>query len=248
MRQVTQVFVGTLLLCGSTIVCAQVGAPADQSVDADADRSIQLAQASGDEQLSAYNAVLRQLSGLVVYNELRQRQLENQLQEIEEIRAGIVQVPDLEQQVPPLLIRMIEGLEDFIALDLPFLPEERANGLAEMQLVMESTDVSVADKMRRILDAWAIENEYGRSVSAYQTQLDLDGTGTMRAVDLLRVGRVAMIYQTTDEAADTGAWNPSRNEWVALGSEHRNSVRQAVRMARSQVAPEIVLVPIPPPQ
>lgn len=243
MRQLTQGFLGAFLFFGASLVYAQ----ADQGADVDANDGIELAQAAGGDALATYDAVLRQISGLVIYNELRQTQIDNQLQEVEDIRASLQQVPDIEQQIPPLLVRMVEGLEDFIALDLPFLPEERANGLAELQLVMESADVSDADKMRRVLDAWAIENEYGRSVAAYQTQLDVDGSGNMRAVDLLRIGRIALIYQTTDEDAITGAWDPARNDWVALGNEHRNSVRQAVRMARSQIAPEIALVPIPPP-
>ena len=243
MRQLTQGFLGAFLFFGASLVYAQ----ADQGADVDANDGIELAQAAGGDALAAYDAVLRQLSGLVIYNELRQTQIDNQLQEVEDIRASLQQVPDIEQQIPPLLVRMVEGLEDFIALDLPFLPEERANGLAELQLVMESADVSDADKMRRVLDAWAIENEYGRSVAAYQTQFDVNGSGNMRAVDLLRIGRIALIYQTTDEDAITGAWDPVRNDWVALGNEHRNSVRQAVRMARSQIAPEIALVPIPPP-
>ena len=243
MRQLTQGFLGAFLFFGASLIYAQV----DQGVDVDAETGIQLAQAPGAEGLATYDAVLRQLSGLVIYNELRQTQIDNQLQEVEDIRVSLQLVPEIEQQIPPLLVRMVQGLEDFIALDLPFLPEERANGLAEMQTIMESPDVSDADKMRRVLDAWAIENEYGRSVAAYQTQLDFAGTGNPRTVDLLRIGRVALIYQTTDEAADTGAWDPSRNDWVALGNEHRNSVRQALRMARSQIAPEIVLVPMPPP-
>lgn len=242
MRQLTLGFIGALSVCGATLVWAQV----EQSADVDTAGNIELAQAAGDEALAAYDAVLRQLSGLVVYNELRQRQIDNQLQEIEDIRQSIEQVPAIEQQIPPLLVRMVEGLEDFIALDLPFLSDERADGLAELQNVMESTDLSVADKMRRVLDAWAIENEYGRSVAAYQTQLDIDGSGNIRGVDLLRIGRIALIYQTNDDEAVTGAWDPARNQWVELGNEHRNSVRQAVRMARSQIAPEIVLVPVPP--
>lgn len=242
MRQLTQGFLGAFWFFGASLLYAQ----ANQGVDVDAADGIELAQASDADAVTTYDAVLRQLSGLVIYNELRQRQIDNQLQEVEDIRASVEQVPDIEQQIPPLLVRMVEGLEDFIALDIPFLPEERANGLAELQTIMESPDVSDADKMRRVLDAWAIENEYGRSVAAYQTQMDVDGSGNLRTVDLLRVGRIGLIYQTTDDDAVTGAWDPARNDWVALGNEHRNSVRQAVRMARSQIAPEVVLVPIPP--
>jgi hypothetical protein len=111
---------------------------------------------------------------------------------------------------------------------------------------MERADVSDAEKFRRVLEAWQIENEYGTSFSTYVGQLQIDGTA--REVDFFQLGRVALLYQTTDEEAMTGVWDVETNSWIALGSEHRNSVRQALRMARDQIAPEMVLLPIPPPE
>ena len=239
MRQINQGLIGALIICGSSFAYAQV----EEAGNINGERNIQLAQASGG-QVAEYSAVLTELSGLEVYNELRQRQIANQVQELEELRAGIELVPDLERQVPPLLIRMIDGLEEFVELDIPFLADERANRLAELQLIVERTDVNDAEKFRRDLEAWQVENEYGRSVSAYVDELEIDGV--MRQVDFLRVGRIALIYQTTDEAAESGAWDPTRNAFVPLGSQHRNSIRQALRMARNQVAPEIVLLPTLP--
>jgi hypothetical protein len=71
--------------------------------------------------------------------------------------------------------------------------------------------------------------------------------GTTREVDFLQVGRIALLYQTTDDAAMSGAWDPATESWTTLGSEHRNSVRRALQMARNQVAPELVLLPVPAP-
>jgi hypothetical protein len=96
-----------------------------------------------------------------------------------------------------------------------------------------------------VLEAWEVENEYGRTPSSYVGELQIDGNA--REVDFLRIGRVALLYQTTDDAGLTGAWDPRSNAWVPLGSQHRNSVRQALRMTRSQIAPELVLVPVAPP-
>jgi hypothetical protein len=199
-----------------------------------------------DDRVAEFDQVLTTTEGLVVYNGLVERQIQTQAQELEELRAAINEVPDLERQIPPLLVRMVDGLADFIALDLPFLAEERAERLAELQLGVERADVSDAEKFRRVLEAWEIENEYGRTPSSYVGQLEIEGN--TREVDFLRVGRIALLYQTTDEAGLTGAWDPRINDWVPLGSQHRNSVRQALRMTKNQIAPELMLIPIWPPE
>lgn len=199
-----------------------------------------------DDRVAEFDQVLTTTEGLVVYNGLVERQIQTQAQELEELRAAINEVPDLERQIPPLLVRMVDGLADFIALDLPFLAEERAERLAELQLGVERADISDAEKFRRVLEAWEIENEYGRTPSSYVGQLEIEGN--TREVDFLRVGRVALLYQTTDEAGLTGAWDPRINDWVPLGSQHRNSVRQALRMTKNQIAPELMLIPVWPPE
>lgn len=200
---------------------------------------------SQEDLVQQYEDVLNTTAGLEVYNDLLERQIQAQQQELEDLRNAINEVPDLERQIPPLLVRMVNRLAEFIELDLPFLLEERTERVAELQTLVERADVNDAEKFRRVLEAWEIENEYGRTPSSYVGQLEIDGN--TREVDFLRIGRLAFLYQTTDEAALTGAWDPRSDSWMALGSQHRNSVRQALRMTRNQIAPELTLLPVPPP-
>lgn len=192
-----------------------------------------------------YAALLKQVDGLTEYNALMQRQIATQERQIMEMREAIGMVPDLERQVPPLLERMVEGLQQFISLDIPFLLDERNDRLATLQLLVENATVSDAEKFRRVLEAWEIENEYGRDVQAYTGQLEIDGT--MRDVDFLRIGRVGLYYQTQDLAL-VGAWDKRQKAFVSLGTEQRNSIRQAIRMAQNTTAPDMVLLPITPPE
>jgi hypothetical protein len=192
-----------------------------------------------------YDRLLRQVDGLIVYNALLETQIANQDREVQSIQTAMGMIPEIERQVPALLTRMVDSLQQFVALDVPFYAEERAERVNDLQLLIERADVGVSDKFRRVLEAWQIENEYGRSVSAYEGQLEINGT--TREVFFLQLGRVALVYQTPD-LEHTGAWDQETRSWQPLGNRYRNSVRQALRMARQQIAPDIVLVPLPSPE
>jgi hypothetical protein len=72
--------------------------------------------------------------------------------------------------------------------------------------------------------------------------------GVARNVDFVIRGRLGLLAQTSDDDAITLAWDHPNAQWIELGSEYRNSVRQAIRMARSQIAPDIILLPVVPPE
>jgi hypothetical protein len=197
------------------------------------------------DSVADYGALMREIDGLAVYNELLEAQIREQQAELENLRSAVEEAPQLERQIPALLIRMIEGLEQFVALDLPFLPDERNARVADLKVVLARPEVTTADKLRRVLEAFQIENEYGRSIEAYVGRLDIDGT--VREGEYLRVGRIALLFQTPD-LEYTGAWDRGAGQWQELGGQHRNAVRQGIRMARAQTAPDLIMLPVPAPQ
>jgi hypothetical protein len=192
-----------------------------------------------------YHRLLRQVDGLIVYNALLETQLANQDREVQSIQTAMQMIPEIERQVPALLTRMVDSLRQFVALDIPFYADERADRVNDLQALIERADVGVSDKFRRVLDAWQIENQYGREVEAYEGQVEIDGT--TREVWFLQIGRVGLVYQTPD-LEHTAAWDQQSRSWQPLGPRYRNSVRQALRMARGQLAPDVVLIPLPAPE
>jgi len=226
----------------------------DQIIGAEEQR-IQQGQDAQDEidgvvdvtrsRIEEYRAVMKEVDGLVVYNTLLQRQIDDQNETLRQIRESIDNVQFVERQILPLLTRMIDGLEQFVALDVPFLAEERNSRVANLTTVLERADVTAAEKFRVVMEAWQIENDYGRTIEAYTDELVIDGN--TREVDVLRIGRVALLYQTPDGQV-SGSWDAQSGGWVEVDSSYRNAIRNGIRLARNQIGPDLLLLPISAPQ
>jgi hypothetical protein len=140
---------------------------------------------------------------------------------------------------------MIEGLDQFVALDVPFLLEQRETRVAMLRELMERDDVSVAEKFRKVTEAYQIENEYGSTIESYKATLTIDGA--KREVDFLRVGRISLMYQSQDGKL-SGAWDQPSRQWHALGNEYKNQIKFGLQIAKKQVAPDLVLIPVHAPE
>lgn len=196
--------------------------------------------------LSDYKTVNKQIDGLRVYNTRLQKQIDNQLVRIADIQESISQVTIIQRQMTPLIIRMIDGLEQFVGLDVPFHLEEREQRIAFLRNNLDRSDVSVAEKFRQVLEAYKIEAEYGRKIDSYKGNVDINGSD--RDVNFFRVGRIALLYQTTDTEV-SGAWDQASRSWVSLDSgEYRNAIMAGLRIARKEASIDLINVPIAAPE
>ena len=202
--------------------------------------------ALAQEPVEEYADLLREIRVLEQYNELRERQIEQQQEAVVRLQTAFEAVPDLELQLPPLLIRMVDDLRAWVELDFPLLVERRTDTVNNLYAMIEDASINDIAKLRRILEAWSIEVEYGREFQTFPGKMPIGNPD--RDVDFVAIGRVGLLYQTQDDEGLAGAWDSRTNSWVELGTEHRNAVRQAIRMARNQIAPELVLLPTIPPQ
>ena len=111
---------------------------------------------------------------------------------------------------------------------------------------IDSPDVSIAEKFRQILVIYQNENNYGRTHQTYPTTLTLDGVE--RDVDILRVGRIALVYQTKDRTM-TGAWDNSSRSWVELDAgAYRTEVQRAIAVSSGLTSLSIMDLPIVAPE
>ena len=196
--------------------------------------------------LTDYKTVMKQVDGLKVYNARLERQIANQERRIRDIDTSIAEASVIQRQIPPLVVRMLDGLEQFINLDMPFDLDTRLGNIEAVRANMDRSDVTSAEAFRQILELYSIELQYGRGIESYSDAIELGGVE--REVDILRIGRVALVYQTTD-GAETGAWNRDTQSWEELSSgDYAAAVRKGVRIAKKQATIELLNMPVSAPE
>jgi len=248
-----------MTVAATAAVVALAGSVFAQSVTVDqvlqaGQQRINLAQASqeringvveGARSLAdQYRAINKEIDGLRVYNRLMTAQTNGQTATLDDIGLSMEQVDVINRQIFPLMERMIDGLNQSVALDIPFLLDEREERLAKLDVMMERSDVSVAEKFRKVMEAYQIELDYGTSNDWYKQSLDIGGA--IREFNMLRVGRIGLYFQS-DDTNITGWWNRETGAYEILGNEHRSEVRKGIRIARQLIAPELILLPVPAP-
>jgi hypothetical protein len=188
-----------------------------------------------------YRATLKQIDSLNIYNGQMRELISAQEEELASLQEQVDRVELVARAVTPLMAKMIASLQTFVELDVPFLMEERGRRMQDLRELMSRSDVTNSEKYRRLMEAYQIENEYGRTIEAYRATID--NTGSERTVDFLRIGRIALVYLTLD-GQEAGAWNQQERKWQVLDSGAINGIRQGLRVARKQAAPELIRVPI----
>ena len=249
-RRISNVLLAIAVLAISGSVFAQ---SVDQVLQAEL-RRLNLAQQSqerinniveGTRSLEdQYRAINKEIDGLRVYNRLMVAQTEGQQAVLEDISLSMDQVDVINRQIFPLMERMIDGLEQSVALDVPFLMGERSDRIEKLKETMARSDVSVAEKFRKVMEAFQIENDYGSTIETYKESLTLED-GTTRDYNMLRIGRVGLYFQSEDTNI-TGRWDNQQRKYVRDDGA-RNEVRKGLRIANQLIAPELILVPVDAP-
>jgi hypothetical protein len=140
------------------------------------------------------------------------------------------------------MLKMVDGIDQFVELDVPFLIEERRNRINNLKKLMQRADASPAEKFRKVLEAYQIENEYGRTIEGIRGSVNTED-GKQLTVDFLRIGRVALYYKTLDDSK-IARWNNNTKSWEDIDTGFISPVKQALSIAREQAAPDLLLLPL----
>jgi hypothetical protein len=221
----------------NTVIGEQV--KTEQAAQASQKRITQLdEEATG--MLAEYRQATAEAAGLKAYNDQLATQVKSQQDELTTMTRQLGEIETTSREALPMMQKMVATLAQFVKLDTPFLPEERSNRIAQLQDMMTRADVSVSEKYRRIVEAYQIEIEYGRTIETYQ------GKVADKTVDFLRAGRVSLLYQSLD-GGETGYWDADAKNWTR-DDDYSDAITAGLKVARKQAAPDFIRLPVHAPK
>lgn len=201
--------------------------------------------------IDEYRQVTAQTDDLKTYNDQLERLLGQQKTELEELSRHNGGNPITEQKLVPLLQRMVDTLDKFVQLDTPFLHGERRTRVRDLKALLDQPEVGLAEKYRRVMEAYQVEAEYGRTIEAYTATLGETGEktadGKERTVNFLRVGRMVLLYASLD-GTESGYWDKASKSFQALPAEFNREIEHGLQIARKEAAPDLLKVPLPAPE
>jgi hypothetical protein len=194
--------------------------------------------------LQDFKTVNKQIEGIRVYNAQLDRQIANQKQTMADLEESIENATVMERQILPLTLKMLDGLKQFVTLDLPFKRDERLAAIEDVRGNLDSSRYSSAEKFRQVLELYDIESQYSRTIDQWEGMVEVGGQ--QRQVNFFRVGRIALMFQTSDQKV-TGAWDEESGSWQEV-PDFRSAVSKGIRIAKKQAAIDILTLPIPAPE
>ena len=147
----------------------------------------------------------------------------------------------LQQEISPLIHSLTVELQEFVASDLPFLAEERATRLARLAVLRDDPEVTTSEKFRKVLEALLVEAEYGNTIEVTRETIALDGKDTL--VDIFRLGRVALFFQTLDQKS-SGFYDVAAKAWKPLAREYTRDLTTAMEIGAKRRPAELLALPL----
>jgi len=159
-----------------------------------------------------YRATLQRIDAQQLFVDQKKVFLASQTNEITDLERQIAEVEDVLRNLLPMQYEMIENLQAFLDVDIPFLRDERAERVARLTGYMNNPAIAPAERYRLIVEAYEIEADYGRFLRTWSGPLIRDPLSdeppdeSVKTVDYLLIGRVAFLYAAQD-GSEMGIWN-----------------------------------------
>lgn len=211
---------------------------------ANSQQKIDKISAETQSMLNQYLQVAQQNDQLRAYDDQLQQFIQSQQDQMTSLTQQTSQVGVVEQGLVPLMQQMVDSLQQFIKLDIPYQLNKRLAAVQRLRETINDATVSVADKYSQVIDAYNAEIAAGKTMSSYRG--DLAQGGHTRTVNFLRIGHLVLAYQTLDHS-ETGYWDKQKQNWV-VDSKYKNAVAEGIAIANKQAAPDVLELPVTAPE
>jgi hypothetical protein len=154
------------------------------------------------------------------------------------------QLDDIEQiqsEITPLIAGLIKEIEQFTATDLPFLSEERDARFQRLIELRDDPEVAVSEKFRKVMEALLVEMEYGNTIEVYQETIVTKDREML--VDIFRLGRIALFFQTLDHKS-CGFYNVASAAWQPLPPAYNRMIEAAMEIGAKRRQVELLTLPL----
>jgi hypothetical protein len=188
-----------------------------------------------------YRAVLDENERLTLYHDDVEALVAARQAELDAVENDVKIAVDTRARIGELLQRMVHALARFIEADLPFSLDERRARVTSLKKMLGESETSPAEKYRRVMEAYQIEIDYGRTLDVHA--VDIRIADEARAFEVLRVGRIALLGSSYDRRTVV-RWNHVTGTWEELPSAYAADIARALRIARREVPPAFVALPL----
>ncbi|SFX17815.1 DUF3450 domain-containing protein [Marinospirillum alkaliphilum] len=206
-------------------------------------RQVEQLDARRQADFQQWRQVRRETLLLDAHNERQQAWNQRLREQIESLEQQLDSLDTTREALEPLLQDMAQRLEDFIRHDLPFRQDQRLHRVRELKSLLGRVDVSHAEKLRHLLNAYRSEVEQGRMLASSREFIRLSPEAETERLILLRVGRIGLYYLSEDERR-AGYWSAEAGRWQNLGSRERQEVLRGLALAEERGLPEFLNLPL----
>ena len=238
------ILISTLLICSSNFAASEGTVRTTVTEQGSLNSSAQkthktIAQLADDtnDAISKYRVANQRIGRLRIYNKTLQDRVSRQTSKIANFDEELENIDSIREGINPLIIQMIDSLDKAIDADMPFKVEQRKDEVVRLRELLTNPDASIAETYRNVMKAYINEVNYGRTIDSYEEEVN----GQM--VNILRFGRVSLVYQTRD-GSNSGYWDKNSQSWLPLSDDYRRSIREGLKLAANQAAPSLLSLPI----
>lgn len=237
------VLLGSLCQAQDSGSTEQIKKPVSESISIRQNTQQNEMQWQNDKQklLARYDELTETEQQLSMKKQALIKKIENSRSRIAVKQKQLDDIEQIQSEINPLIAGLIKELEQFTATDLPFLTEERDTRLQRLVEIRDDPEIAVGEKFRKVMEAMLIEIEYGNTIEVYQETIATEERKML--VNILRLGRVALFFQTLDHQS-CGFYNVAAAAWQPLPTEHNRTIQAAMEIGAKRRPVEILTLPL----